>query len=42
MADIRDTIENTYGNLSRGDKVIANSITNKNTESLDIRDTINE
>ena len=42
MTDIRDTIENTYGNLSQGDKVIANSITNKNTESLDIRDTINE
>ena len=42
MADIRDTIENTYGNLSLGDKVIANSITNKNTGSLDIRDTINE
>ena len=42
MADIRDTIENTYGNLSQGDKVIINSITNKNTESLDIRDTINE
>ena len=42
MADIRNTIENTYGNLSLGDKVIANSITNKNTGSLDIRDTINE
>ena len=42
MTDIRDTIENTYGNLSQGDKAIINSITNKNTESLDIRDTINE
>ena len=42
MADIRNTIKNTYGNLSQGDKVIANSITNKNTGSLDIRDTINE
>ena len=42
MADIRNTIKNTYGNLSQGDKAIINSITNKNTESLDIRDTINE
>ena len=32
MTDIRDTIENTYGNLSQGDKAIINSITNKNTD----------
>ena len=40
MPDIRNTIENKYNNLSKGDKAISNSI-NNSTKSLDIRDTIN-
>ena len=41
MASIRDTIDNTYGNLSQGDKVIGNAVTNNSTGSSSIRDTIN-
>ena len=40
MPDIRNTIENKYNNLSKGDRAISNSI-NNSTKSLDIRDTIN-
>jgi hypothetical protein len=40
VPDIRNTIENKYNNLSKGDKAISNSI-NNSTKSLDIRDTIN-
>ena len=40
MPNIRNTIENNYSNLSQGDKAISNSI-NNTTQSLDIKDTIN-
>jgi len=40
VPNIRNTIENNYSNLSQGDKAISNSI-NNTTQSLDIKDTIN-
>ena len=43
MASIGDTIENNYNNLSLGDKVISNAVTNKsNLSSSSIGDTIND